>query len=154
MSRSATRHSAEAIVLLSNAYALDNAVVTPYALFADVGQLIEPPVDGTLSRTIFQDDQLKAVLFAFSAGQELSEHTASSAAIMHFLLGEASITLGSDRHHVEAGSWIQMPPQLPHSIRTKSPVVMLLLLLKGTRLGATKDSAGNPPHGNCSAAGP
>jgi quercetin dioxygenase-like cupin family protein len=131
-----------------------NTLITPYALFADVCHLIEPPVDGTLSRTIWQDEHLKAVLFAFSVGQELSEHTASSAAIMHFLLGKASITLGSDRHEVEAGSWVHMPPQLPHSIRTKSPVVMLLLLLKGTQLGATRDSPGDASHGNCSAAGP
>lgn len=113
-------------------------MATPYAMFVDVCRVIEPPVDGTLSRTIWQDDQLKVVIFAFSAGQELSEHTASSAAIMHFLRGEASITLGSDRHDVEAGSWVHMAPQLPHSIRTKSPVVMLLLLLKGTHACAAK----------------
>lgn len=129
-------------------------MITPYALFVDVCHVIEPPVDGTLSRTIFQDDQLKAVVFAFSADQELSEHTASSAAILHFLLGEASITLGSDRHDVEAGSWIHMPPQLPHSIRTKSPVVMLLLLLRGTKPGAGTVSSGDAACGNCSAAGP
>lgn len=129
-------------------------MITPYALFADVCHLIEPPADGTLSRTIWQDEQLKAVMFAFSAGQELSEHTASSDAIMHFLLGEASITLRSDRHEVKTGSWIHMPPQLPHSIRTKSPVVMLLLLLKGNQLGAAKDSPGDATHGNRSAARP
>ena len=129
-------------------------MITPYALFADVCHLIEPPADGTLSRTIWQDEQLKVVVFAFSAGQELSEHTASSAAIMHFLLGEASITLGTDRHDVEAGSWVHMPPQLPHSTRTTSPVIMLLLLLKGNQLGATKDSSGDATHGNRSAARP
>jgi hypothetical protein len=28
-----------------------------------------------LSRTIFQDDKIKAVVFGFGQGQELSEHT-------------------------------------------------------------------------------
>jgi quercetin dioxygenase-like cupin family protein len=55
---------------------------------------IEPPVNGTLSRTIHQDDRLKAVLFGFAAGQELSEHTASTQAIIHFLRGEVKVSGG------------------------------------------------------------
>ncbi len=54
-------------------------------LLTDLARQIEVPTDGTLSRTIHQDERLKVVLFAFSAGQELSEHTASMPAIMHFL---------------------------------------------------------------------
>ncbi len=91
---------------------------------------IEPPVNGTLSRTIHQDDRLKAVLFGFAAGQELSEHTASTPAIMHFLKGEAEVGLGEDKVSATAGTWIHMPPRLPHSILAKTPVSMLLLLLK------------------------
>jgi len=40
-------------------------------------QRIEPPADGILSRTIYQDDKLKAVAFGFGQSQELSEHTGS-----------------------------------------------------------------------------
>jgi len=42
----------------------------------------EIPADGILSRTVYQDDHVKAVVFAFAAGQELSEHTASMPAIL------------------------------------------------------------------------
>jgi quercetin dioxygenase-like cupin family protein len=101
-----------------------------YKLFADLVSEIAPPVDGTLSRTIFHDDRLKAVLFGFAAGQELSEHTASTPAIMHFLSGEADVTLGEDAVPAAAGAWIHMPPNLRHSIRANTPTVMLLLLLK------------------------
>jgi quercetin dioxygenase-like cupin family protein len=104
----------------------------PYTLFADLAKQVEPPADGTLSKTIFQDDGLKVVLFGFAAGQELSEHTASTPAIMHFLNGESDVTLGADKISANAGTWIHMPAQLPHSIRTKTPVVMLLLLLKAS----------------------
>jgi quercetin dioxygenase-like cupin family protein len=102
----------------------------PYKYLADLAAEMSPPEDGTLSRTIFQDDNLKAVLFGFGAGQELSEHTASTPAIMHFVQGEADVTLGKDGMMATAGSWIHMAPHLPHSIRAKTPVVMLLLLLK------------------------
>jgi len=101
-----------------------------YTLVADLSCEVETPKNGTLSRTIYQDERLKAVLFAFSANQELSEHTASTPAIMHFLGGEAEVTLGGKKVPASAGAWIHMAAQLPHSIRTKTPVEMLLLLLK------------------------
>jgi quercetin dioxygenase-like cupin family protein len=109
-----------------------------YNHLADVSDQVELPTDGTFSRTIHLDDNLKAVLFGFSAGQELSEHTASTPAIMHFLEGEADVGLGSDRIGAAAGTWIHMPAQLSHSIRAKTPVKMLLLLLK--QPAASRDS--------------
>ena len=90
------------------------------------------PTDGTLSRTIFQDEQVKAILFGFAAGQELSEHTAAMAAILHVVQGEAQITLGTEVIAARANTWVHMPPQLPHRIVATTPVVLLLLLLKPT----------------------
>lgn len=98
--------------------------------FADLAKEIEPPADGTLSRTLFNDERLKVVLFAFSAGQELSEHTSANPAVMHFLRGEADVTLGGERLKASGGAWFHMAPNLPHSIRARTPLVMLLLLLK------------------------
>ncbi len=105
---------------------MDNA----YKMIVDLAKEIEPPADGTLSRTVFQDERLKAVLFGFAAGQELSEHTASTPAIMHFLLGEADVMLGGDAVVAKGGTWIHMPAKMSHSIRAKTAVVMLLMLLK------------------------
>src|SRR6188768_664005 len=105
-------------------------MTSPYTLIRDLVHQMESPVDGTLSRTIHQDERLKAVLFHFSAGQELSEHTASTPAVMHFLEGDADVMLGADGLAASAGTWIHMPAQLPHSIRAKTHVVMLLLLMK------------------------
>jgi quercetin dioxygenase-like cupin family protein len=88
------------------------------------------PADGILSRTLYSDDHVKAVLFAFAAGQELSEHTASTPAILQVLKGEARLILGSDSVEAKAGTWVHMPAQLRHSVRAKTPLVMLLHLLK------------------------
>jgi quercetin dioxygenase-like cupin family protein len=98
--------------------------------FDNLAAQVEIPADSTISTTIYQDDHLKAVLFGFAAGQELSEHTASMAAVLHFVQGEAHVTLGAQEMDVQANTWIHMPPRLPHSITAKTPVVMLLLLLK------------------------
>ncbi len=104
--------------------------MSAYTHVADLVKSLEPPADGTLSRTIYQDDSVKAVLFGFSAGQELSEHTASTPAILHFLQGEVSVTLGDDAIDAKSGTWIHMPPQMRHSLRARTPAIMLLLLLK------------------------
>jgi quercetin dioxygenase-like cupin family protein len=93
-------------------------------------EAVTPPADGIISRTVYQDDRLKAVMFGFGMGQELSEHTSSKPAIMHFLSGEAAVTLGGEPVDARPGTWIPMPAGLAHSISAKSPTVMLLLLLK------------------------
>ena len=96
----------------------------------DLAKEVEPPADGILTRTLFNNDDVKAVIFGFGQGEELSEHTASMPAILHFLQGEAKLTLGKETVEAQPGTWIHMPPNLKHSVKTKSPVVMLLLLLK------------------------
>lgn len=100
-----------------------------YTLVPDLAALAEAPAESILSRTIYKDGQVKAILFAFAAGQELSEHTASTAAIIHILQGEARLKLGADDLDASSGAWIHMPPQLPHSLYARTPVLMLLLLL-------------------------
>jgi quercetin dioxygenase-like cupin family protein len=91
----------------------------------------EIPPNGILSRTLHQDAHVKVVLFGFDAGQELSEHTASMPAILQIVKGEASVQLGDDRLDAGAGFWVHMPAQLRHAVRAKTPVVMLLVLVKG-----------------------
>ena len=101
-----------------------------YTHIIDLAKEVEPPDDGILTRTLFNDDDVKAVIFGFGQGEELSEHTASMPAILYFLKGEATLTLGDDTVEAHPRTWIHMPPELQHSVRTKTPVLMLLLLLK------------------------
>ncbi|MFN8626269.1 MAG: cupin domain-containing protein [Candidatus Binatia bacterium] len=100
-----------------------------YTLIANLAEQ-DIPSDGILSRTVYNDDQVKAIVFAFGAGQELSEHTASMPAIVQIVQGTARLTLGSDPIDAKAGTWVYMPAQLPHTLQARTPVVMLLLLLK------------------------
>lgn len=102
----------------------------PYTHFSDLAKEVQPPDKGILSRTLFNDDRLKAVLFGFAQGEELSEHTASMPAVLHFLQGQATMTLGDDRHEAKPGTWVHMPTGQRHSIQAQTPVIMLLLLLK------------------------
>lgn len=102
----------------------------PYAVYADLAREVDPPVNGTLSRTLLSDDHAKVVLFGFAAGQELSEHTASMPALLHFLSGKASVKLGDEWIEAQNGTLIHMPAGLLHAIRAASPTKMLLVLFK------------------------
>lgn len=102
-----------------------------YIHVEDIAALVgEIPDDTIVSRTFHEDERLKAILFGFAPGQELSEHTASQPAILHFLEGEADLVLGEDEHMAAPGTWVRMPPRHPHSVRARTRVTMLLLLYK------------------------
>ena len=105
-------------------------MTTAYTHILDLAKEVQTPEKGILSRTLFNDDRLKVVLFGFGPGEELSEHTASMPAVLHFLQGEASLTLDDDTVEAKPGTWVHMPKGMRHSIQAKTPVVMLLLLLK------------------------
>lgn len=92
-------------------------------------QLPDIPADSIVSRSLFADESVKTILFGFAPGQELSEHTASFPAILHFLQGEARLTLGDDEMEAVPGTWVHMPAHLPHSVYANTEVAMLLMLL-------------------------
>jgi quercetin dioxygenase-like cupin family protein len=104
---------------------------TPYTYFSDlVGEMASVPTDSIVSRTIYKDARLNVILFGFAAGQELSEHTAAVPATIHILQGDCTLTLGSERMEASTGAWARMPANMPHSLLAKTPVVMLLMMLK------------------------
>ena len=107
--------------------------MNPYTLIANLNEEIKIPEKGILSHTLYNDDQLKIVLFGFSPGQELTAHTAPMPATLMFLKGEASVSLGEDNLEVAEGALIQMAPKLTHGIVAKTPMMMLLYLHKAAR---------------------
>jgi len=110
-----------------------------YTLIADLAaraaELAEAghPTKHVQGRSVFTDDHLKVLAFPFEPGQSLDEHTAPHPAILHFLEGEADVTIGEEAVDARAGTWVHMAPNLPHSIRARTPVLMLLLILRTAR---------------------
>lgn len=98
-------------------------------VFNDIADEVEIPPDGTLSRVLYKDDRLRLVVFAFDAGQELTEHTASIPAVVQVVRGRFAITLGAESVEAVPGTWIRMPANLRHSVRALEPSVMLLTML-------------------------
>lgn len=94
-------------------------------------QVASLPADSILSQTLLDRPELKVVLFAFAAGQELSAHTSAWPAVLHVIAGAGALTLGGDEYEVQPGAWSFMPARLEHSIQATEDLQMVLYMLKG-----------------------
>jgi quercetin dioxygenase-like cupin family protein len=110
---------------------INTADTTSYTWFENLaGMMADIQPESIISRTIYRDAQVNVSLFGFAAGQSLSEHTASQPALIHILQGEGTLALGDDVKQVQAGSWVRMAAHLKHCLAAKTPLTMLLILLK------------------------
>src|SRR6187549_1999564 len=84
---------------------------------------------GIVSRTIVQTPELRAVLFAFDAGQELTSHTSRRRALVQVLSGACDFFFGGEWHRLESGALLHLPPGHPHAVRAGSGAFTMLLTL-------------------------
>lgn len=100
-----------------------------YTHISDIADQLEIPDDGTLSRSLYRDDRLRVIGFAFDQDQELTEHTAAVPALIQVLTGRLSVSLGSETIEMTPGGWLHMEAHLPHSLTALEPSVVLLTML-------------------------
>ena len=87
--------------------------------------------DGSIvSRQITKAEAGNVTLFAFDAGQELSEHTAPFDALVHVLDGEAEIFISGKPFHLREGEMIIMPANQPHALKAVKRFKMLLAMIR------------------------
>ena len=87
--------------------------------------------DGSIvSRTLLDKKTGTVTLFAFDAGQNLSEHTAPFDAAVHVLDGEAMLVIGGKPVTAPAGSLVVMPANVPHAVRAEKRFKMLLTMIR------------------------
>jgi quercetin dioxygenase-like cupin family protein len=101
----------------------------PSVIFEDLVSEAAIPKRGIHSQTISDEDGVELILFAFADGERLSEHTSARPAIMHFLAGQAEVTVGERALTANPGTWIRMAAGTSHSIVAVGGVVMALYLL-------------------------
>jgi quercetin dioxygenase-like cupin family protein len=83
-----------------------------------------------VSRQITKAETGNVTLFAFDAGQELSEHTAPFDALVHILDGEAEIAIAGQNFRVRAGEGIILPAGQPHAVKATQKFKMLLTMIR------------------------
>jgi quercetin dioxygenase-like cupin family protein len=100
-----------------------------YVVYPDLVAEANVPARGIHSQTLSKAGGVELVLFAFAAGEQLSEHTSARPAIIHVLAGEADLTVETQSHAAVAGTWVRMDAGTRHALVAKSPMVMALYLL-------------------------
>ena len=87
--------------------------------------------DGSVvSRTLVKRGGGTVTLFAFDAGQALSEHTAPFDALVQVLDGEAELVIGGAPVRATAGQAVLMPANVPHAVNAVGRFKMLLVMLR------------------------
>jgi quercetin dioxygenase-like cupin family protein len=92
--------------------------------------LIAYQAGSVVSREIVSRPTGTATLFAFDAGQGLSEHTAPFDAMVSVLDGEVEITISGKKHLLKAGDMIVMPANEPHALKALTKFKMLLVMIR------------------------
>ncbi len=87
--------------------------------------------DGSIvSKTLINKETGTLTLFAFDAGQSLSEHTAPFDAVVEVIDGQAEITIGGKTVTVQKGQIVIMPADIPHALDAIEKFKMLLTMIR------------------------
>jgi quercetin dioxygenase-like cupin family protein len=112
----------------------DNPVMAdstvPAAQALDLHSLITPTEQGIASRVLAKRSGGNITLFAFDAGQGLTEHTSPFDALVIVLEGVFALTIGGTHIEARAGQIVRLPASVPHAVDARAPSRMLLVMLR------------------------
>jgi quercetin dioxygenase-like cupin family protein len=95
-----------------------------------LAQLAAYQETSVVSRQLLKKEAGNVTLFAFAAGQGLSEHTAPFDALVHVLEGEVEVTISKKPFRLKAGEAIVMPANQPHALRAVTAFKMVLTMVR------------------------
>lgn len=99
-------------------------------VFIDAAAAVQIQPGAVVSKVIHRDEQLDVTVFGFDAGEGLTEHTASRAAIVEVLSGRLRLVVDGEELDGRPGAWMLMEAGAPHSLEALEPTLMLLTLLR------------------------
>lgn len=102
---------------------------------ADIAALVAVTPESTVSRTVLAAEGARLVLFAFDAGQELSEHTAAVPVLLQALDGELEVSAAGRSVTLRPGDVVHLGTRTPHSVRATTASRLLLTMLDRRRPG-------------------
>ncbi len=102
----------------------------PPAVAVDLAGLVTYQEGAVVSRTLIKKKACTVTLFAFDAGQSLSEHTAPFDAIVQVLDGTVELIIGGKQVETTAGQTVLMPANVPHAVHAKGRFKMLLSMVR------------------------
>lgn len=92
--------------------------------------LITPTEQGIASRVLSKTPGGSVTLFAFDAGQGLTQHTSPFEALVLVLSGVLDLTIGGTIVRATPGTIVRMPGNTPHAVDAPEAARMLLVMLR------------------------
>lgn len=95
-----------------------------------VADLVAYQDGSVVSQTLVKGDAGTVTVFAFAAGEGLSEHEAPFDALVLLLEGRATVTVGGVPHALSAGQMLRLPAHVPHGLHADERFKMLLVMIR------------------------
>jgi quercetin dioxygenase-like cupin family protein len=92
--------------------------------------LVTPTAQGIASRVLARTAAGNITLFAFDAGEELSEHAAPFDALVITLSGALILTIGGRDVETTSQTVVMMPANVPHAVKATESSRMMLIMLR------------------------
>jgi quercetin dioxygenase-like cupin family protein len=92
--------------------------------------LITPTAQGIASRVLAKTGGGNLTLFAFDAGQGLTEHVSPFEALVMPLEGTLVLTIGGTPVTATPGTVVRMPANVSHAVDAPEQAQMLLIMLR------------------------
>jgi quercetin dioxygenase-like cupin family protein len=92
--------------------------------------LVSYQTGSVVSRQLVKKPAGNVTLFAFAAGEGLSEHTAPFDALVIVTAGAAEITIDGRPYTVREGESLLMPAERPHALKAVEAFKMLLVMIR------------------------
>jgi quercetin dioxygenase-like cupin family protein len=106
------------------------AATLPPAEALRLVDLIAPTERGIASRVLAKTGGGNVTLFAFDAGEGLSEHTTPFDALALVVDGSLTLTIGGTAIGAAAGTIVRLPANVPHAVDAGEAARMLLIMLR------------------------
>lgn len=110
------------------------ASTLPPAEALPLATLITPTARGVASRVLAKTPTANLTLFAFDAGEGLSEHTSPYDAFVLVQEGTIRLTIGGTPVHAAPGTITRLPANIPHAVDADVPSRFLLVMLRDEAL--------------------
>jgi quercetin dioxygenase-like cupin family protein len=107
-----------------------NSPLLPPAESLSLDGLLAPVTSGIGSRVLAKAAGGSVTLFAFDAGQGLSEHTSPFDALVLVQAGALKLTVGGTPVDATPGTVVRLPGGVPHALDATEPARMLLIMLR------------------------
>jgi quercetin dioxygenase-like cupin family protein len=102
----------------------------PPAQPVELAALVAYQDGSVVSRTLVKKNGGTVTVFAFDAGQALSEHTAPFDAIVQVLDGQVELVIGGKKVPAETGQTVLLPANVPHAVNALTRFKMLLIMVR------------------------